>query len=283
MLVVDDRNVARAKAVGVLELALQRAPGELHLRARPPRAPRGELERGRAPAPRVARRRRGRRRRPRRLLAGRHQHPLDSRRPADARRRRAAEQLDEPVVAPAAADARLRAEGVAGELEDGAGVVVEAAHQRRVELVARRRRVEQPRTAREVLGVVGLEAVEQARRAAPSPPGSRVVGVEGAQRVEIDPRARPRRRGRPRARAGRRRAPRGRRRASSGSPRLESRRRVPSTPSALRAASASSTIELGVDRRVRRARAPRRRSARTGGSGPPAGARRGRSSRGSRA
>ena len=55
----------------------------------------------------------------------------------------AAELLDQPVVAPAAADAALGAERVARELEDRARVVVEAAHQRR----RRSRRRRRPRRA----------------------------------------------------------------------------------------------------------------------------------------
>jgi hypothetical protein len=44
------------------------------------------------------------------LLLQQVQHALDAHAPADARRRLAADQLDQPVVAPAAADRALRAE-----------------------------------------------------------------------------------------------------------------------------------------------------------------------------
>ena len=71
---------------------------------------------------------------------GRQQDALDAGRPADAGRRRAAELLDQAVVAPAAAERRLRAEPLGLELEHRARVVVEPAHERRVDLVRRARR-----------------------------------------------------------------------------------------------------------------------------------------------
>ena len=81
------------------------------------------------------RRRLGRRGDARRLE--REQHPIEPEPEADARRRPAAEQLDEPVVAPAAADrgllARRRPAGI--DLERGPRVVVEPAHEPRLELV----------------------------------------------------------------------------------------------------------------------------------------------------
>ena len=162
-----------------------------------------------------------------RQLAGGQQHPLDPRRPARGRRRRAAELLDQAVVAAAAADARLRAERVGGELEHGPRVVVEAAHERRIELVAeaRHRRAARARAVKcsassgaSRSSSVGASLIVSRVRG--------VAGVERAHRVQVDPRARPRARVRPHARAGRRSAPRGTRRGSAGVPRLESRRRT---------------------------------------------------------
>ena len=164
----QDGNVAGAGAVGLLELALERAPGELLLDgepraraprrpARTPRTPRSSWrdeevdDRRAAPAARSAAS-------SIRSMPGR---------PAHAGRRRAAEQLDEPVVAPAAADARLRAERVGGELEDRARVVVEAAHERAVELVVDAGGVEPRADLGEVLAVLGARAsrAAAARRA----------------------------------------------------------------------------------------------------------------------
>ena len=111
-LAADDHGRARADPVGLLELALQRSAGLLHL--------------GREAAPRAGsrtrRKRRARGRRPRRgrrtpaaLLAAARTSEASRMRsiPAaqpTAGRRRAAQLLDEPVVATAAADAALRAE-----------------------------------------------------------------------------------------------------------------------------------------------------------------------------
>ena len=97
--------------------------------------------------------------------------------------------LDQAVVAAAAADAALRSERVGGELEHGPRVVVEAAHERRIDLVGDLRDIEQLAHLREVLGVVVVEVVEQPRRARHHAPGALVIGVERAQRVQLDPAA----------------------------------------------------------------------------------------------
>ncbi len=91
-------------------------------------------------------------------VAGQHD-PLDAGRPAHARRGRPAELLDEAVIASTAADTALRAERVGGELEHGPGVVVETAHERRVELVGDAGDVEQLADLREVLGVLWAEVL----------------------------------------------------------------------------------------------------------------------------
>ncbi len=156
---------ARADPVGLLQLTLQRAAGllELHAQAASRSSPR-ERERRRArvgarPAPRT-------RRRACRLSAS----------PSAASRIRStpaakptpgsagpAELLDQAVVAAAAAERVLRAERAGSELEHRARVVVEPAHERRVDLVAEARVVEQRPHRREVLGVLGGEPVEQPR------------------------------------------------------------------------------------------------------------------------
>ena len=78
--------------------------------------------------------------------------------------RRAADLLDEVVVAAAAADRRrLRALVRADELEGGAAVVVEAAHERRVEVVRHAVRVEVRAHRGEVLGAFVAERVADLR------------------------------------------------------------------------------------------------------------------------
>ena len=127
------------------------------------------------------------RHRPQRRGRGGQQHALDPGRPADARRRRPAELLDQAVVASPAPDAALGAERVARELEHRARVVVEPAHERRVDLVRDVDGVEQRADGREVVAVVGVEPVEQSRRVRHHRARPGVVGVEGAQRVQLDP------------------------------------------------------------------------------------------------
>src|SRR5437016_5135427 len=119
----------------------------------------------------------------------REQDPLDARGPAGRGGWRAAELLDEAVVATASADAALRAEGVRGELEDGPRVVVEPAHERRVELIGHGGLLEQFAHGGEVLEVVVVEMVDEARRARDHRARALVLGVERAQGVRRDPRA----------------------------------------------------------------------------------------------
>src|SRR6476659_3110343 len=87
-------------------------------------------------------------------LADGQQDALDSRCPADRRRRRPAELLDQPVVATATAYLGLGAEPVADEGEDRPRVVVEAANEGRVDRVLDAGRLEQRPDLGEVLGVV---------------------------------------------------------------------------------------------------------------------------------
>src|SRR5439155_1884759 len=67
-------------------------------------------------------------------LADREQQSLDPGAEADPRGRRAADRLDESVVAAATADGTLRADRLVTELEDRARGVIETAHERRLEL-----------------------------------------------------------------------------------------------------------------------------------------------------
>ena len=148
---------ARAEPVGLLELALQRAAR----RARSARA-------GRRWRASLA----SRKARPRWPLVGVGHEEVHRRRrrpaaaPAASRMRStpaahpqpgvggAAELLDQPVVAAAAADAALGAQRARLELEHRARVVVQAAHERGVDLVGHVGGVEQRAHGREVLEVV---------------------------------------------------------------------------------------------------------------------------------
>ena len=78
----------------------------------------------------------------RRRRVDQHRQPLDPRRPADRRRVRPAELLDQAVIAAAGDHRALRAKPVGDELERGVAVIIEPAHQVRVELVGDAGRVE---------------------------------------------------------------------------------------------------------------------------------------------
>ena len=137
---LEDQDARGADPVGVFELALEAAPGQVDLGREPGVA---QLDRQRhrplAAGPASAIATKASRPAASLLLVQRQQDPLDPGRPADRRRRRPAELLDQAVVAAAAADLRLGAERVADEGEDRARVVVEAADQGRVDLVGDRR------------------------------------------------------------------------------------------------------------------------------------------------
>ena len=120
-------------------------------------------------------------------VAPRHQDPLDPSRPADTRRRGTAQLLDQAVVATPARDARLRPEGVAGELEQRARVVIQTAHERRVDLVRNARPLQHLADLCEVRGVLLTEPLEQDRRVGHDRLRRGIGGVERAQRVQLDP------------------------------------------------------------------------------------------------
>ena len=170
---LEDQDVAGADPVGVLELALEAAAGEVDLGRQPGVAQLdGERHRPLALAESSAIATKASRPGRRLLLVERQQDPLDPGRPADRRRRRPAELLDQAVVAAAAADLRLRPERVADEGEDRPRVVVEAADQGRVDHVVDAGRVEQRPDLGEVLGVLALQRRRPSSARSPSPRGS---------------------------------------------------------------------------------------------------------------
>ena len=176
------------------------------------------------------------------VLAQREQDPLDPGRPADRRRRRPAELLDQPVVAAAAADLRLGAEPRRSRTRRPCA----CSSRGREPASGRARRRPRPRRA-------ARAPRRSARRRRPR--GGRASSARSAITARVpssseskarsglivDPLADVRRRARPRGRAGRRSAPRGRRARASSEPRLPRRSSTPGTPSS-RSRSASSTI-----------------------------------------
>ena len=99
----------------------------------------------------------------------------------------AAEHLDQAVVAAAATHAALRAERVARELEHGARVVVDPAHQGVVHLVLATRLVEQRAHLGEVRRVLLVQAVEQLGGVLYDGLGARMVRIERTKWVGVEP------------------------------------------------------------------------------------------------
>ena len=116
----------------------------------------------------------------------REQQPLDPGAESDRRRRRATHLLGEPVVATAAADRVLRGvERVARELEHGAGVVVEAAHEPGRDLERDAERLQPFLHAREVRGRRVAQVLAELRRALEHVGPVGPLRVEDAQRVRL--------------------------------------------------------------------------------------------------
>jgi hypothetical protein len=184
---VEDEDPAGADPVGVLELALEAAAGEVDLDRDPRVAQFGRQRHRPLPLARVGDGDEGVAPLPRHLFVQRQQDPLDPGGEPDRGGRRPAELLDQAVVAAAAADLRLRPEPVADEGEDRPRVVVEAADQVRVDDVGDAGGVEQRPHLGEVLGVLPLQPLDDRRRARHHAPRPLIVGVEGAQRVDVDP------------------------------------------------------------------------------------------------
>ncbi len=115
------------------------------------------------------------------------QQPLDADAEADARARRPADGLGQPVVAPTPADGVLRrGERRRRELEGGAGVVVEAAHQTRLEPVGHAELVEAVAHPGQVGGTGVVEVVGDPRRPLGHGPALGALAVEDPQGIDGD-------------------------------------------------------------------------------------------------
>ena len=100
--------------------------------------------------------------------------------------RLAAQLRDQAVVAAAGAHRTLRAELGRQPLENGVRVVVEPAHQARVEHVADAHGVEMPAQPLEVLARLLVEVLGQHRRAGDHVLQLRILAVENAQRIAFE-------------------------------------------------------------------------------------------------
>ncbi len=120
------------------------------------------------------------------LLQQQHQ-PLHAQGPAHRRRGRTAQLTDKPVVATTAADRRLGSQLVAGDLEGGVAVVIEAAHQARIEPEGKPQILQAATHPLEALVALGAEGIVQIRCPGQQRLGVGVLGIKDAQRVALQP------------------------------------------------------------------------------------------------
>ena len=114
------------------------------------------------------------------------QHALDAHGPADGRRRFAAEFGKEAVVAPAAADGALRAEALGDEFKNGEVVVVQPAHEARVDAPRHASGVQHLLHGAQVRLRCLAQMVHEARGGFHQRLHGGVFGVQNAQRVGVE-------------------------------------------------------------------------------------------------
>ena len=115
------------------------------------------------------------------------QHALHTHAPAHGRCRLAAEDFKQAVIAPAAAQRALGTQRVGDEFEHGVAVVVEPAHQARIDAPGHAAAVEQGLDLVQVLERGFAQEAEQLRRLFDHLLHHRVLGVQDAQRVAQQP------------------------------------------------------------------------------------------------
>src|SRR5262245_5369300 len=180
----DEEREPRAEALCALDLRAERARERRHHdrdpgRAKLPRERRHRLEAGVAERDEDDVRHGGRTR----LVRHDHDDPLHPCGEAEAGDARAADLLDEAVVAPAADEGVLGAERPGDDLEDGALVVVEPPHEPRVDDVRDAVGIEAPPHRVEVRGALLRQMVDHARRPLETLPVGLDLAVEDAERV----------------------------------------------------------------------------------------------------
>src|SRR6185369_2201842 len=115
----------------------------------------------------------------------RHQAFL-AQRPADRRGRFATKLCDQPVVAAARTNGSLRAELGGQPLENGVRIVVEPAHQARIEHVLDADRIEMPAQPGEMLTRLFVQVLREYWRAGDHVLQLRILAVENAQRIAFE-------------------------------------------------------------------------------------------------
>ncbi len=109
--------------------------------------------------------------------------PLHAHGETDARRRLAAELADQPIVAATGADGTLGAELVGDPLEYRAAVIVQPAHQLRIDLIGDADGIESRLESFEMSARLLVEEIGERRRIRQQCLGLRILAVEDAQRV----------------------------------------------------------------------------------------------------
>ncbi len=109
--------------------------------------------------------------------------PLHAHGETDARRRLAAELADQPVIAATGADGTLGAELVGDPLEYRAAVIVQPAHQLRIDLIGDADGIESRLESFEMSARLLVEEIGERRRIRQQRLGLRILAVEDAQRV----------------------------------------------------------------------------------------------------
>ena len=125
--------------------------------------------------------------RQRRGLVRQHDQALDAARPADAGRGRPAQLGDQPIVAAAAQHRALGADVRSDELEGGVGVVVQSAHQGRIDLEGDAGGRKPVFHRREEIPARLVEVIGERRGAGVDRLVALVLAVEDAQRIALQP------------------------------------------------------------------------------------------------
>src|SRR5579875_269785 len=123
----------------------------------------------------------------RRRVARQHGETLDAAGPADGGRRRAAHGLRESVIAPAREHSALSAQGRGGELEDGVAVIVEPAHDARIEVIGDAEGIEGALHLLEETARRLVEIIEEDRRPGNDALVALILGIEDAQGIAREP------------------------------------------------------------------------------------------------
>ena len=190
LVVTDNQGQEGAAAVGPLHLRSEASPRAIHgdSDARDP-CPKRFRDPQAAPACLVSRNHqvtvRGAPGLPAAFLLHQFNHSFEAHGPTDCRSIPAAQLSDQSIVASAGADGALGAQAVGHPFEDGTRVVIQAAHEPRVDPVLHPGIVQQLRQALEVRCRAVVEITAQHRRPGDQLPEAGILAVEDSKRVPL--------------------------------------------------------------------------------------------------